>query len=209
MQLLNIPELMAGAFGSGLALGRYIWPALRGRDRDSVSGAGTEIVRLNERLAALTELAAERASSIGTLECRLAAALKQANEAEFETVRLREREQMLSRHLEEQARRSGSAERQMAAEFENIANRILKANAAELSDNSQKAVAAVLDPLRERIQEFHRKIETTYEAESRDVVSLREQIRWMVETSQRLGSQADGLPGLCAAIRRRSVGGVR
>ena len=36
-------------------------------------------------------------------------------------------------------------------------------------------------------------MESTYEAESRDVVSLREQIRWMAEASHKVGSQADGL----------------
>ena len=132
-------------------------------------------------------------NGITTLESRLDAALSHAEEAEFETVRLRERQTMLSRQMEERDRRSGSIDRHLTTEFENIANRVLKANAAELCDSSQKAVAAVLDPLRERIQEFHRKIESTYEAETRDVVSLREPIRWMAETGQRLGSQADGL----------------
>jgi len=36
-------------------------------------------------------------------------------------------------------------------------------------------------------------VESSYDAESRDVLSLKEQIRWMAETSQRVGSQADGL----------------
>ena len=68
----------------------------------------------------------------------------------------------------------------MTAEFENIANRILKANASELSTNSQKALAAVLDPLRERIQDFQKKVEATYEAENREVLSLKEQIKLIV-----------------------------
>ena len=54
-------------------------------------------------------------------------------------------------------------------------------------------MAAILDPLRERIQYFQKKVETTYEAENREVLSLKEQIKLIVETSHSIGSQADGL----------------
>jgi DNA recombination protein RmuC len=51
----------------------------------------------------------------------------------------------------------------------------------------------MLDPLRERIQDFQKKVETTYDTETREVLSLKEQIRLVVETSHAIGSQADGL----------------
>ncbi|HLG56000.1 MAG TPA: hypothetical protein VI485_11770 [Vicinamibacterales bacterium] len=35
----------------------------------------------------------------------------------------------------------------------------LKANATALSETSQKALATILDPLRERIQDFQKKVE--------------------------------------------------
>lgn len=193
MESLNVISMVAVALGSGLAAGRYIWPGVRGSDRGVLANAEAEAVRLNERLAGLGRLADERAATAIALEGKLDAALRQANEAAFEVVRLREREDALNRQLERQARHSAGMEQQLTAEFENLANRILKANATELSDSSQKTMAALLDPLRERIQEFQRKVESTYEAESRDVLSLREHIRWMVETSQKVGSQADGL----------------
>jgi DNA recombination protein RmuC len=63
----------------------------------------------------------------------------------------------------------------------------------ELSVGSQKALAAILDPLRERIQDFQKKVETAYESETREVLSLKEQIRLVVDTSNAVGSQADGL----------------
>jgi DNA recombination protein RmuC len=84
-------------------------------------------------------------------------------------------------------------QKQLTTEFENIANRILKANAAELSEKSQKALASVLNPLRERIQDFQTKVETVYDSETREVLSLKEQIKLIVETSSAIGNQADGL----------------
>ena len=84
-------------------------------------------------------------------------------------------------------------QKQLTTEFENIANRILKANVTDLSESSQKALAVILDPLRERIRDFQQKVETTYEAESRDVLALKEQIKLVLETSHAVGDQADGL----------------
>ena len=62
-----------------------------------------------------------------------------------------------------------------------------------MSESSQKNLAAILDPLRERIQDFQKKVESTCDTETREVLSLKEQIKLMVETSQAIGSQADGL----------------
>jgi len=84
-------------------------------------------------------------------------------------------------------------QKQLTTEFENIANRILRANASELSESSHKALAAILDPLRERIRDFQSKVESTYATEAREVLSLKEQIKLIVETSHAIGTQADGL----------------
>jgi DNA recombination protein RmuC len=91
--------------------------------------------------------------------------------------RLKERETALSAKIAEQATQLSDVQKQLTTEFENIANRILKASASELSETSQKNLAAILDPLRERIQDFQKKVETTYDTETREVLSLKEQIK--------------------------------
>jgi DNA recombination protein RmuC len=155
--------------------------------------ASEEVARLTERVAGLTKQAEEQARHTNALEAQRDKATGEARAAESEVARLKERENALEQKLETQAVQLAELQKQLTAEFENIANRILKANAAELSENSQKALAVILDPLRERIHDFQKKVESTYEAESREVLSLKEQIRLMVETSHAIGSQADGL----------------
>ena len=110
-------------------------------------------------------------------------AVNEAKAGGAEVARLKERESNLTEKLETQAVQLAEMQKQLTVEFENIANRILKANATELSEHSQKSLAAILDPLRERIQDFQKKVETTYEAENREVLSLKEQIKLIVETS--------------------------
>jgi DNA recombination protein RmuC len=170
----------------GLALGRYLWPATRGEDAAALQAAQLEAARLGERAMMLEQQAADT-------DAHRAAAERDARAAAAEIARLRGREADLGTRLAEQAAQLADQHTRLTGEFENIANRILKANAAELSDGSQKALSSVLEPLRERLQDFQRKVETTYESETREVLSLKEQIRLLVETSHAVGSQADGL----------------
>lgn len=163
----------------GFALGRYAWPAMRGEDPAILKSAQLEAARLGERAGMLERQVAD-------IEWQRAAAEREARTAAAEIARLREREADLGAKIADQHTR-------LTGEFENIANRILKANAAELSEGSHKALSSVLEPLRERLQDFQRKVETTYESETREVLSLKEQIRLLVETSHAVGSQADGL----------------
>lgn len=155
--------------------------------------AAEDVARLTERAAGLTEQVEEQARRNTAMELQRDAAASEAKAAGAEVARLKERENALTQKIETQTLQLAEQQKQLTAEFENIANRILKANATELSANSQKALAAILDPLRERIQDFQKKVETTYEAENREVLSLKEQIKLIVETSHAIGNQADGL----------------
>ena len=178
--------LFAAAALAGVALGRHVWPAIRSSHTAALVAAQIEIARLTEECRALRsradQLDAERKSAAG-----------EAKTAVAEVARLKERESALSDRIAAQAAQLADTQKQLTTEFESIAHRILKANASDLSESSHKALAAILDPLRERIQDFQSKVESAYESEAREVLSLKEQIKLIVETSHAIGTQADGL----------------
>ena len=178
--------LAAAAALAGVALGRHMWPATRSSDAAALMTREIEVARLTEESRALRGRADQ-------LEAEHKAAATEAKAAAAEVARLTEREKALSERIAAQATPLADMQKQLTTEFENIANRILKVNASELSESSHKALAAVLDPLRQRIQDFQNKIESTYESEAREVLSLKEQIKLIVETSHAIGTQADGL----------------
>ncbi|HUZ91700.1 MAG TPA: DNA recombination protein RmuC [Methylocella sp.] len=223
--LISIGVLAAAL---GIVLGRYVWPTVRGSDREALAKAqmevgrldqecsalrsraaqldaeykaasdegkrsGEEVARLTERVGGLTKQVEDLTKQHGVLEGQRDDAASEVKTAAAEVARLTERESALTEKIEAQAAQLAGLQKELTAEFENIANRILKANASELSENSHKALAAILDPLRERIQDFQKKVESTYETENREVLSLKEQIKLIVETSHAIGSQADGL----------------
>ena len=185
--LFGVAALLAGAAAlAGVALGRQLWPATRRSDAAALMTREIEVARLTEESRALRGRADQ-------LEAEHKAAATEAKAAAAEVARLTEREKALSERIAAQATQLADMQKQLTTEFENIANRILKVNASELSESSHKALAAVLDPLRQRIQDFQNKIESTYESEAREVLSLKEQIKLIVETSHAIGTQADGL----------------
>jgi DNA recombination protein RmuC len=155
--------------------------------------AGEEAARLSERVAGCAKQIEEQAKQIGILDRQQDSAVGEAMTAGAEVARLKERETSLTRKIEEQTAQLADQQKRLTVEFENIANRILAANAADLSENSERALSTIVDPLRERIKEFQDKVETTYQAESREVLSLKEQIKLILETSHAIGGQADGL----------------
>ena len=163
----------------GIGLGRYIWPAVRANDVAALSDTQKEAVRLAERAAGLGRQLESQSEKRELAEA-------EAKAAANEVARLTQREIDLTAQLAELQTR-------LTSEFENIANRILKANASQLSERSQTELSSILEPLRQRIQDFQNKVETTYQAETREVLSLKEQIKLVLETSHAIGSKADGL----------------
>lgn len=155
--------------------------------------AREDVATLTERVVGLMKNAEQSDRQISSLEGQRDQLAAEAKSASEEIARLKERENALSEKLEEQVAELADLHKQLAVEFENIANRILKANASQLTEDSQKTIRVMLDPLHDRIQDFQKKIETTYDSEAREVLSLKEQIRLVLETSHTIGSQADGL----------------
>jgi len=168
IQILIVIAVLATVLG--ITLGRYVWPAIRGIDPQVLASTEMEVARLNERVAGFMKQVDEQARQISALETQRDAAAEQLRVTAVDVARLKERETGLQEKIATQVVQLTDLQRQLTAEFENIANRILKANATELSEHSQKAFATILDPLRERIQDFQKKVESTYEAETREVL---------------------------------------
>lgn len=104
-----------------------------------------------------------------------------------------EQEVAFARRLEEERGAEALRQRRMAAEFENISNRLLQSHAKEFSELSRKQVGDLLQPLQADLKGFREQVEKAYGDESKQRFSLEEQIKRLVEASTRLGEDADNL----------------
>lgn len=78
-------------------------------------------------------------------------------------------------------------------EFENIANKILDANSEKLSKQNKNTLKSVLKPLGENINQFKKKIEDVYFAESKERFSLGKEVEKLVKLNLQISEEANNL----------------
>lgn len=84
-------------------------------------------------------------------------------------------------------------ERALALQFENLANRIFEEKTNAFSRQSQEGLSQMLSPLRERLQEFQKRVEDSFGAHAREQYSLKKEIENIVAANHRVTEQADRL----------------
>ncbi|MCK5337835.1 MAG: DNA recombination protein RmuC, partial [Bacteroidales bacterium] len=78
-------------------------------------------------------------------------------------------------------------------EFENIASKILKQNTLDFSVSNQKSINEVINPLRQKIEEFEKTVSETYQKGLKDQVDLKAEIKNLHELNTRLSEEANNL----------------
>ena len=82
---------------------------------------------------------------------------------------------------------------QLKGEFENLANKIFSEKSKTFKDENRDALGNLLTPLKEQLGDFKRRVEDTYDKESRDRRSLYEQIQQLKQLNQQMSSDAVNL----------------
>ena len=95
--------------------------------------------------------------------------------------------------LENQKAEIEKLQKRLIVEFENIATKILKDRSDEFSVSNHKNLSEILNPLKEKIQLFEKKVDETYDKELRDKISLREEVRKLTELNNRISQEANNL----------------
>ncbi len=78
-------------------------------------------------------------------------------------------------------------------EFENLANKIFEEKGKTFALQNKTNLDEVLNPLKERIKEFEKKVEETYDKESKQRFSLEREIKSLVEANQKISKEANDL----------------
>lgn len=127
------------------------------------------------------------------LQLELALQLETANNRGIEVATLKTINENLAEKLINQKSEIESLQKRLTTEFENIATKILKERSDEFSVLNHKNLSDILNPLKERIQLFEKKVDETYDKELRDKISLREEVRKLAELNYRVSEEANNL----------------
>ena len=110
---------------------------------------------------------------------------QQAETAKFETRLSEERKQ-----ADEKLKLLDQAREQLNTQFQNLANQILEEKSKKFTEQNKENIDRVLNPLREQLGDFRRKVEDVYEKESKDRISLFHEIKHLKELNQQISADA-------------------
>jgi len=95
--------------------------------------------------------------------------------------------------IEEQIKEIEKVQEKFNLEFKNLANQILEEKTQKFTEQNQKNLEQILNPLGEKIKEFTKKVEETYVEETKQRFSLKEEIKRLSESNQRISQEAENL----------------
>ena len=78
-------------------------------------------------------------------------------------------------------------------EFKNLANELLEEKSKRFVEINEEKIGNILRPLKERIQEFEKKVDDTYNQETREKASLRKELEQMMKLNAQVSEDANKL----------------
>lgn len=82
---------------------------------------------------------------------------------------------------------------ELRAQFAELASKIFDEREQRFAENSQQRLGQLLDPLKERIQSFEKRVEESYQNEARERFSLAKELERLQQLNLRLGDEAQQL----------------
>ncbi|MCD4790496.1 MAG: DNA recombination protein RmuC [Bacteroidales bacterium] len=99
----------------------------------------------------------------------------------------------LQEKLDTQKAEIEDLQKKFTTEFENIATKILKQNSQEFTLANQKNIGEILNPLKEKIQIFEKKVDDTYQKGLRDQTDLKAEVKKLYELNFKISEEANNL----------------
>ena len=152
--------------------------------------------RLETELAHASGKLAQGSERIDQLAAELAESRRAVAMAEREQSRLREelaRRSEAQRQTDEKLQLLTEAREGLGVQFRQLANEIFDAKQQAFGEQNRERLSALLDPLKERIGQFEKRVEETYDRESKERFSLTREIHTLRDLNTRIGDEANNL----------------
>ena len=99
----------------------------------------------------------------------------------------------LQKKLQEQKAELETIQERFRTEFKNLANEILEEKTKKFTEQNEKNLDQLLKPLGEKIHAFEKKVEETYDKESKQRFSLEKEIKNLADLNQQISKEATNL----------------
>ncbi len=86
-----------------------------------------------------------------------------------------------------------NSEAKLKTEFENLANKIFDSNSKKFKEQSQESLGLILNPMKQQLSEFKKKVEDVYDKEAKDRSALSQELKMLKELNQKMTTEAHNL----------------
>lgn len=207
MEIIHVLIAVLTAGGVGYFTARLIISGRIAVIRERLAGKERELIELKNRFETIEHSLNEKLTELNKLHAVNATFKQQALRIpELEADRAKKEEKILdlqkllskieTQLVEEQKRSEekigllNEAQEQQKIVFENLANSIFEEKSRILIDKNKAGLENVLLPLRDQIGDFKKKVEDIYDKETRERVSLFNEIANLKDLNLRIGKEA-------------------
>ncbi len=92
----------------------------------------------------------------------------------------------LEERLSEHKKEIEELQKKMHIEFQNLSNKIFEEKSTKFLELNEKRVNDILNPLKEKINQFEKKVDDTYKEETRERISLKKELEHIVKLNQQV-----------------------
>jgi DNA recombination protein RmuC len=161
-----------------------------------VSGLFTWILTrsvFRSRIATLTEQLYQREAQLQQIQLTLQQ-IQRDKEALLSKLAIAETQLVhLQMQLSEAKEKGEKMSEQLKLEMEALAERVMRANSIQMVQRNEEKMGEILAPLKNELGDFKKKVEETYEKESKERFSLGKEIDRLVKMSEQVSQEANNL----------------
>ncbi len=119
--------------------------------------------------------------------------VKELIELSSENARIKQDNAHLTQRIEKHQEEIEDIQKNFRMEFQNLANELLEQKSKKFIELNEEKVGNLLNPLKDKIQEFEKKIDENFKEELRERTTLKEELKRIVELNQQVSEDADRL----------------
>ena len=161
--------------------------------RQQSANLENRLAALESELAAKQDRVAQLVNESGQYQQRAETLSEQLGQLKVE---LREQQVTLDKERRNASEKLELLEKNRDAlkqEFENLANRIFDQKSERFSQQSKTSLDSLLNPFRDQLQDFRKRVEDVYTTETRDRQALRSEIKSLQELNRQITEEAANL----------------
>jgi DNA recombination protein RmuC len=135
-------------------------------------------------------VAEERLALLQTKEAELQALQQLLLQLKTENADINARQQEQHKSNAEKIRMLQDAENQLKTQFENLAHKIFEERGKQFTEHNKTSIETLVNPLKQQLGEFKTRVESVYDNETKDRISLREEIVSLRRDTAKMNQEA-------------------